>query len=173
MGEVMWTLNRNLLAFAAVLLCGIAYPQGQKVGHIDRGQLIMQMPERAAAVTKMEAFAKTQEARLKAMADEYKAKRATAEAPPAELSKTEREMMLRELQDLEQRIMTAQEKAEEDMAKMEQELILPVVQKANEAIRTVASEQQFTYVIDSSVGLLLIHQGTDLMAAVKTKLGIK
>jgi outer membrane protein len=131
------------------------------------------MPERAAAVTKMEAFAKTQEARLKAMADEYKAKRATAEAPPTGLSKTERDVMLRELQDLEQRIMSAQEKAEEDMAKMEQELLLPVVQKANEAIRTVATEQQFTYVIDSSVGLLMIHHGTDLMAAVKAKLGIK
>lgn len=169
----MWSKIRLVLTVALLFVGGLAHAQGPKLGHIDRGQLIQLMPERAAAVAKMETFAKSLDDRLKAMADEYKAKRATAEAPPGTLSKTERDMALRELQDLEQRIMNAQEKAEEDMDKMEQELTRPIIEKADAAIRTVAAEQQFTYVIDSSAGLLLTHQGTDLMAPVKAKLGIK
>ena len=83
-------------------------------------------------------------------------------------------MAMRELQELEQRIMAAEEKAEEDVAKMERELRQPVLTRADEAIRTIASEQRFTDVIDSSAGMLVFTgSGVDLMSAVKAKLGMK
>lgn len=167
--------NRLRCAALLLLLVGMRMSaQEVKIGHIDRAQLVMQMPERAAAATKLEGFTKTLEARLKAMGDEYTAKRATAENPPATMSKTERDITLRELQELEQRIMNAQEKAEEDLARMEQELMKPLIDKADEAIRSVAAEQQFTYVLDAGAGVLLsAGSGTDLMPAVKTRLGLK
>lgn len=161
------------IALGLLLTGAQAQAQETKLGHIDRAQLVKQMPEHAAARTKLETFANTLETRLKAMADEYRTKRAVMENPPASMSRTERDMALRELQDLEQRIMDAQEKAEEDLAKMEQELMQPVIAKADEAIRAVAGEQAFTYVLDSSAGLMLFQNGTDLMAPVKAKLGIK
>lgn len=158
----------------ALLAPVVASAQEMKLGHIDRTRLVLDMPERTAAATKLDGFTKTLEGRLKAMADEYTAKRATLENPNGGLTNTEKNMALRELQELEQRIMAAEEKAEEDVAKMERELMQPILARADEAIRAIASEQGFTYVIDSSAGMLVFTgSGVDLMSAVKAKLGMK
>ena len=47
----------------------------------------------------------------------------------------------------------------------------PILDKAKQAIETVAKEQGFVYVLDASS--LIVANGTDLLPAVKTKLGIK
>lgn len=164
----------RLLPLVVLFIVGLpTHAQETRIGHIDRSQLVMQMPERTTAITKLEAFAKTIDGRLKAMGEEYKTKRTAAETPSPALSKTERDMQLHELQDLEQRIMDAQEKAEADIAKLEQELMQPIIARADEAIGAVAGAQRYTYVLDSGAGLLMYPGGTDLMAAVKAQLGIK
>lgn len=148
--------------------------QSVKLGHIDRNALVMAMPERTAASTKLDAFAKTLEGRLKAMGDEYTGKRAVLENPPATMTQTELGIAARELQELETRIVDAQEKAQEDLAKMEQELLKPIIERVDSAISTVAIEQSFNYVLDASGGVLLhMAGGIDLLPAVKTRLGIK
>ena len=58
--------------------------------------------------------------------------------------------------------------------KYAQEKIAPVRTKALDAIKTVAKEKGYTYVIDeASSSLLVMPPGDDLLPAVKTKLGIK
>jgi outer membrane protein len=159
-----------LTPFASVEVCA----QTVKLGHIDRNALVMAMPERLAATTKLDAFAKTLEGRLKAMGDEYTGKRAVLENPPATMTQTELGIAARELQELESRIVDAQEKAQEDLAKMEQELLKPIIQRADSAISTVAIDQSFTYVLDASGGILLhMASGIDLLPTVKAQLGIK
>ncbi|MBL7963031.1 MAG: OmpH family outer membrane protein [Flavobacteriales bacterium] len=146
----------------------------QKLGHIDRQQLMLMLPERKDAETKMQEFAKQLELRLKAMGAEYEQKRADAEGKVTTMTNTEKEVALRELQELEKRIMDAQNKAEEDLQKQEEELLAPMVKRTTEAIKAVAQENGFTYVFDSSVGIVLyFERGEDLMPLVKTKLGIK
>jgi outer membrane protein len=90
------------------------------------------------------------------------------------MTQTELSIAARELQELETRIVDAQEKAQEDLAKMEQELLKPIIERVDSAISTVAIEQSFNYVLDASGGLLLhMAGGIDLLPAVKTRLGIK
>ncbi|MBL7950666.1 MAG: OmpH family outer membrane protein [Flavobacteriales bacterium] len=166
------TLRTLIVALA---LCAGAGANAQhKVGHVDRTQLMLALPERAAAQTKLEAFAKTLEARLKAMGDEYTSKAAVLQNPPAGMTGTEMTMAQRELQELEARIGAAQERAQEDLARMEQELMQPMVTKVTTTISEVAAAHGFAYILDSAPGgyVLFAAQGEDILPLVKAKLNI-
>lgn len=144
-----------------------------KVGHIDRQALMLMLPERKAAETKMQEFATTLDNRLKAMAQEYQDKVADANARAESMTKTEQQMVMRELQELEQRIGDAQDKAKEDLAQQESELLEPMLKRTNKAIEEVAAEGNFTYILDTSTGTVLYSGGgTDIMPLVKAKLQI-
>ncbi|MCB0782723.1 MAG: OmpH family outer membrane protein, partial [Flavobacteriales bacterium] len=71
--------------------------QAPKLGHIDRQQLMLMLPERKEAETKMQAFADQLKKRLDAMAQEYQQKLADAQASEATMTNTEKEIALREL----------------------------------------------------------------------------
>ncbi|WKZ65224.1 MAG: OmpH family outer membrane protein [Flavobacteriales bacterium] len=151
-----------------------AMAQQVKLGHIDRQKLLLTLPERKGAEEKMQAFAKTLDERLKAMGAEYQAKVADAQARADKMTQTEKEMAVREINELEQRIQTAQEKAQEDLAKQEEELLKPMVERTNQAIKDVADEKGFTYIFDISTGFVLyFDKGEDIMPLVKAKLGIQ
>lgn len=167
----MKTLMLTLVLLAAPLQSLLA--QGPKLGHIDRQQLLLMLPERKDAETKMQSFAKTLDERLRAMAGEYQQKVTDAQSREAQMTNTEKEMIVREIQQLEQRIQEAQEKAQEDLAKQEEELLRPMVEKTSKAIREVADANGFTYIFDTSTGMVLyFDKGEDIMPLVKTKLGI-
>ena len=68
-------------------------------------------------------------------------------------------------------------KFEQEMQKQlqtkRQETLQPILDKVNNIIKQVATENQFTYIFDSSAGILLYAQESmDITALVKTKLGI-
>lgn len=150
-----------------------AFAQTTKLGHIDRQKLMLLLPERKDAETKMQAFAKTLDERLKAMGAEYEAKVADAQARAETMTQTEKEVAVREIGELEQRIQAAQQKAQEDLAKQEEELLKPMVDRTNAAISDVAAANNFAYIFDVSTGLVLYYdKGEDIMQLVKTKLNI-
>lgn len=165
---------RTTLTFLVVFFALCAHAQ-QKVGHLDRAQLMMVLPERNDARTKLESFAKSLEGRLKAMGDEYTSKVAIIQAPPANMTGTELNVAKREVMELEDRITAAQERAQDDLERMEQELMQPMVTKVMQAINDVAAAGGFAYVLDSSAGSQLIYfdKGEDIMPLVKAKLNLK
>lgn len=166
-----------LIALLALSLAPAAIAQSAtKIGHIDRQRLLLTLPQRKGAEEKMQAFAKTLDERLKAMGAEYQAKVADAQAraDKGELSETEKQMLVREIGDLEQRIESARDKAQEDIAKMEEELLKPMIDETTKAIKEVAEEKSFTYILDVSTGTVLyFDRGEDIMPLVKAKLGIQ
>lgn len=158
----------------ALTIASTAMAQGPKLGHIDRQQLMLMLPERKDAETKMQKFAEELDKRLKAMANEYQQKVTDAQSRAETMTNTERDMAVREIQQLEQRIQEAQEKAQEDLSKQEEELLRPMVEKTTKAIREVADAGGYTYVFDTSAGFVLYwDRGEDILPQVKTKLGIQ
>lgn len=164
---------------AAALLGGAMPSMAQhstKLGHIDRQKLMLMLPERADAEKKMQEFADLLKKRLDAMGQEYQAKLAEAQKKEASgtMTNTEKEMAIRDLGEMEQRIQDAQEKAQEDLAKQEEELLKPMVERTNAAIKKVADSNGFTYVFDTSTGFVLyFDKGIDILPMVKTELGIQ
>lgn len=166
---------KTLMLSLCLLLAGApaAIAQNTKLGHIDRQQLMLSLPERKDAEAKMQAFAAELDKRLRAMGTEYERTVSEARAKAETMTNTEREMATREIQELEQRIQAAQEKAQEDLAKQEEELLKPMVERTNNAIREVSAANGFTYIFDTSAGFVLFWDGgEDIMPLVKAKLGI-
>ncbi len=147
-----------------------------KLGHIDRQKLMLLLPERVAAEKKMQEIADQLKKRLDAMAQEYQAKLAEAQKAETEgtMTNTQKQIAIRDLGEMEQRIQDAQEKAQSDLAAQEEELLSPMVNKTNKAIKEVADAEGFTYIFDTSTGFVLyFDKGIDIMPMVKTKLGIQ
>ena len=168
---------RNTILTLCVLMAASTAVHAQntvKLGHIDRQALMLMLPERKAAEAKMQDFAKGLDDRLKAMGKEYQDKVADAQAKAEAMTKTEQQVAMREIQELEQRINDAQDKAKEDLSKQESELLAPMVDRSNKAIKDVAAEGHFTYIFDTSTGMVLYSDGgTDILPLVKTKLNIQ
>ena len=168
------TMTKSILIAAALTMVAPAAMAQAKLGHIDRQALMLMLPERDSAEVRMQNFAKTLDQRLKTMGAEYEAKRSEYEGRAETMTNTEKEMAMQDLQDMEQRIVKAQSKAEEDLAKQEEELLAPMVKRTNEAIKAVGDEKGFTYIFDSSTGMVLyFEKGEDILPLVKAKLGIK
>ena len=167
---------KNLVIMLALALttAPATFAQTAKLGHIDRQKLMLLLPERKTAESKMQAFAKTLDDRLKAMGAEYQTKVADVQSRADGLTQTEKDMAVREIGELEQRIQSAQQKAQEDLDKQEEELLKPMVERTNKAIEEVGAANSFTYIFDTSTGFVLyFDKGEDIMGLVKAKLGLQ
>ncbi len=170
---------KNVLKVTAilVLLCFVSFnsfAQKQKFGHIDSNELLKLMPGRDSAIAKITEYATTLENQVKGMQTEFEAKYNDYLANEANMTDLIKQTKQRELQDIQARIEAFQSSAEEDLQKKQTELLQPIIDKAKAAIEKVAKANQYTYVFDAGLGVLLYSDPTDdLMPLVKTELGLK
>lgn len=163
----------NTLAIAA-LLTPAAIAQSSKLGHIDRAEIIKNLPERDSAEKIMRGVAEKLDARLKAMGAEFETRLAKYESERETMTNTMREIEERELKQMQENLVKAQSQAEDDLARQEEELLSPMVKRVNDAIKAVGDEKGFAYIFDTSTGMVLYwEKGEDITAAVKAKLGMK
>ena len=164
--------NLKTLLLIAVITLGFNTAKAQsKVAHINIQELISLMPEAKVMNATLEKLDKTNKDDLKAAVTALQAKynKYQTEAP----NQTEEENQRRELdvQQSQKKIQLSEQAAQQDLSKKNQELIQPIIEKADAAVKAVAKAQGFDYVLDSSV--LLVANGTNLLAAVKANLGIQ
>jgi outer membrane protein len=144
-----------------------------KIGHINSNELLSAMPERAKIQTELETYANDLRSTLETMRKEYETKIQEFQAKQDVMTDVIKNSKVKEITDLEKRITEFQQTAEADLQKKEQELLQPVIDKAKDAINTVAKENAYTYVLDSSVGVVLYSvEGDDILPLVKKKLGL-
>lgn len=145
-----------------------------KFGHIDTNELLMLMPGREEAQRELERHARELEAQFTTMQREFQTKYQDYLENQANFSQLVRQSRERELSSLQERIMEFQESAQQDLMDKENQLLQPIIEKARNAIESVAKENGYTYVFDRSMGMLLhAEPSDDIMAKVKAKLGIE
>lgn len=151
-----------------------AKAQTQKIGHINSLELLSIMPEMKKAQDDVKAYAKTFEDQLTKMQADYKAKIEDYQKQAKTMSEAIQEVKANEIQDLEKRIVQLNKTGESKVQEKEQTLTAPILKKADEAIKAVAKEKGFSFIIDSSSGALLHAVDADnVLPLVKAKLGIK
>ncbi len=169
----MKNILKSLVALFAVMLLAGSSAKAQKIGYVDLQELMQLMPEYKKANTDMEAFGKSLEDELKKMSDEFQKKVADYQKNEKTLPDAIKEVKQKELQDMQGRIQEFQQSAQENIRKRETELLKPIIEKAKTAIAAVAKEGSYSYVFDSSAaGFLYKPDGDNMLAKVKTKLGI-
>ena len=172
-------LKIGVVAAGLFMAANVANAQ-QKFGHINSADLLQSMPEMKTADASFQTYAKQKQTALELM-DAERTKKITlyndktkmiSEANKETLGK-EIEALVKEIQDMEKRITETQEKSQEELTTKRTEIYQPVFKKAEDAVKTVAKEKGFAYVFDiSQPGIVYFDGGEDLLAAVKTKLGI-
>ena len=163
------------LLLGAVLALGITSASAQtKIGYINTDELMSIMPEAAKINTDLNEYQTTLQQQGVALAKEADTKRDQFFKDSATFSNSKKEIVRDELVKLYSRLQNYDQEAQEEAQKYAQTKIAPVRTKALEAIKTVARERGYTYVIDNATTLLLVMpQGDDLLPMVKAKLGIK
>ncbi|NIJ43786.1 outer membrane protein [Wenyingzhuangia heitensis] len=167
----MRTVKTTLL-IAIIALGFTHFTQAQKIAHINLDEVVASMPEAKAMQADMEKLGKTYESEIKAASTALKAKfdRYTAE----EKSKTPEENQKRavEVQQEQGKIGQLQQAAQQELQKKQNELLEPIIEKAQNAIKTYAKEKGFQYVLDART-IIYAEGGVDISTAIKTKLGVK
>src|SRR5262245_14546620 len=164
------------LVALALFVAGIMNLQAQtlKFGHINSADLIKMMHETKAADRAQAKYSKTLEDQIKTMTAEYQSKLKTYQDQGATMQEAIKATKEKELQDLGDRIQDFQQTAQESVQKKKEELYGPILKKAEDAIKTIAKEKGYSYIFDTSAGVVIFAQPSDdIMSMVKTKLGIK
>ena len=146
-----------------------------KIGYINSQELLSAMPESDSAQKKIESLAKEHESALDEMTVEFNKKYEAYNKNMSTFSELVKASKEAELQDLQNRIQTFQQTAQEDLQKKRAELFKPVQDKALKAVSQVAEENGFTYILDSGTGAVVFESSTaqDILPLVKKKLGLQ
>jgi outer membrane protein len=166
----------TILVVALFLLSGNAVAQSNlKFGHINGQELLSLMPERDSAEIKLRAYGNDLSEQIEELHVEYNTKVQSYMQRRNTLSEAIREARERELTELQQRIQEFEATAQQDYQRMQGEIMRPLIEKADAAIKKVAKQQGFLYIFDVSVGSVVYFSeaSIDILPLVKKELGIK
>ena len=157
-----------------LLLSSMLTAQDLKFGHINMQELIMELPAKLEADTKLQAEAQILQDRMKVMSEEHEKKFRDYIAQRETMPELIRTTMEKEIQDIEQRLQNYQTMAQQTLQKKEQELYQPILEKVQQAVDNVGQEQGFIYIFDLSSQVVLYHsdKSVDCGPLVKAKLGL-
>ena len=148
----------------------------QKFGHIKMQEVVSLMPEYTKAQTDINTMQKQFDDELKRAQDDFAKKYAEYQQDQANLPKNIQERRQKELQELTERGMQLQQDAEQQLQQSWMQMLEPIVNKIEEAIKAVGQEGGYTYIFDlntTNIPYVSETLSTDVTAAVKAKLGIK
>lgn len=172
---------RRFISIAALMiviaLAGqSAMAQNFKFGHINSDELIQAMPEYDSATVKLEKFRKELVNALELMTVELNTKNEAYQKDSKNLSDIVKQTKEQELMDMNKRIQDFQANAQTQLQNKQTEVFQPIYVKVDKAIKDIGKENGFLYVFDVAKGALLYFdetKSTNVMALVKTKLGLK
>ncbi|MEI6749032.1 MAG: OmpH family outer membrane protein [Bacteroidales bacterium] len=161
-----------VIAFAAMSFT-VSAQKNQKFGHVDFAKLYAAMPGQDSVKAKMQDYMKSIQDQYAAMQTEYESKVNDYTANKETMSGIIKQTKEKEIGDLQDRMQAFQNSAQQAMSDKETELTAPIIEKAKTAVKEVAKEGGYTYVFNSTEGLLLYAEpNDDIMALVKKKLGL-
>ena len=161
------------LIIASVMAFGILTASAQtKIGYINTEELMGSMPEAEVADKELQQFQDDLGKQGQDMMRDLTVKDSLFVKDSMTLSASMKVIKRNELISLYQRVQNWQQQGQELCQQEAQKKISPIRDKAMAAIKTVAKDNGYTYVLDIS-SIIIAPPGDDLLAKVKAKLGIK
>ena len=167
-------MKKIILLIACSIITGSVAQAQQKLGYINSAELLELMPEAKKADSSLKTYAKSYQDQLEAMSKDYQKKVQEFQAQEKTMTDAVKEVKYKEIQQLQERIQSTDQSAQEKVAGKKQELFAPILEKADKAIKDVAKANNYDYIFDASAGALLYTKESDnILPLVKSKLGIK
>lgn len=132
------------------------------------------MPESDSARKVGQAHYQMLESEVESMQKEIQQKEQDYQAHETTYTPLVKNAKQQEIQDMGQRIQSFQTSAQSDLQRFNDSITKPIIDRAKKAIKAVAGEHHYTYVFDTSSGVVIYSEPSDdIYALVADKLGIK
>lgn len=172
--QLIIIMNKVILALFLVFSIQLGV-NAQKIGFINTQEILTLLPEVKQANSDIEVmkamFQKKGQEMVQSLQTKYQElqkKQQTGELAPVEIEKQSAALKLEEGQ-----LGEFEQSSQQKIYEKSEELLKPIQDKVNQAIKDVAAENGFLYIFDSSQGLVLYADPTaDASKLVKAKLGI-
>lgn len=154
--------------------CGEIAAQ-QKYGHINSNDILEAMPEYVQLKSSLDSKRNQLAGQLQRMYEDYGKKSAELQELGGAMMEAVREERMKELQELQQKIMVFEEGADTEVQNLQAKLIKPLNDKYLKILETVAKENGYTFIFDLATGSIAYHPENtgDVTGLVKQKMGIK
>ncbi|HLF64599.1 MAG TPA: OmpH family outer membrane protein [Saprospiraceae bacterium] len=158
-------------------ICVACSVHAQKFGHINTSALLEAMPEVKTADQLLAAFQEglIKGGETKAATFEADYKKYLEDVNNGVLSKVQQADRENALAKAQQEIQQYEQQVQLQVLQKREELLKPILQKVDEAIKAEGKEGGYLFIFDSSVSgaLLFAQESDDLLSAVKKRLGIQ
>ncbi len=163
----------SLFAVIALLAFSSTTATAQKIAHVDSEQLIPEMPAYKRAKSEVEAYGKQLQKLLETKQKERQAdyKGTAGTAQKGLLNQIQQQDAEKKLQGMQAALQQEAASADQKLAKKEQDKLKPLYETFNAALKKVAKENGYAYILDKKL-LLYSDGGNDATAKVKAALGI-
>jgi outer membrane protein len=162
------------LTIALIMTGNSTLAQNYKFGYLNRDELLRAMPEYDSANVKIEKLRKEIVIQLASMQSELDNKTTAFNNESKNLSDVIRKTKEEELKTLDTRLQFFQAQATQQLNNKNSELIRPLVDKVDKAIKDVSKEQGFTFVFDTGILYYFDEKKSiNMIPLVKVKLGLK
>jgi outer membrane protein len=165
------TLN-VLILFVALSVTSMT---AQKYGYLNSAQLLTELNEIKAADSEIAAYQKQLVSKGEAMVKTFETKyqKYAQEAQSGEFSPVQVQEKEADLAAEQQKIQQYEVEVQGQIAKKREELYQPILDKVKNIVDALGKEKGYTMIFDTSTGALLFaDEGEDLMAEVKSRLGM-
>jgi len=171
-------MNKFMKSFllAAILTVGLSsVMQAQKFGYINSQELLSQLPEVKESTANIETLKKQLQKKGQDMVAALQQKYTSLQADQEQgrLSPVQLEQEATKLKEEESKIAQFEQTSQQKIYEKTEQLLSPIQERVNNAIKEVAQDNGYTYIFDTSLGMVLYADpGSDVSAKVKAKLGI-
>lgn len=167
---------KNILKVAVLLLVFVATMstvQAQQFGYVNSSAILAEFPKVKQANANIESFQKVLEKQYKQMLEGFQQKYAAVQQQAAngELSPKQQEEEATKLREEEGKIARFEQESQQKIVKKQEDLLKPIMDEINAAIKQVADEKGLQMVFESNV-LLFADDALDISQAVRSKLGM-
>lgn len=147
----------------------------QKFGHFNSTDIILYMPEYAAAQSKLQAQAKVYEDQLQEMQDELKLKYDAYDREKATMTDIQKQEREEELTAKNEIMQNYYQQSQKDLERVQQEERSKLFDKINQAVEEIGKTGGFVYIMDTTAGIPYISKtlSVDVTEQLKKKLGVK
>jgi outer membrane protein len=174
-------IRLSAVVFLLTVVMGTTTAQKLKFGHTNSQTLIDEMPETKSAKTELEEMTKKYTSRFQEMQAEYQKKYTEivensqlADASPEKWDELTMEDKQAELLALQQRLQTYEGSVQQKINARQMELLTPITEKVQKAIKDVAEAGEFIYIFDETTLLYFSKtQSIDVTEEIRKKLSAK
>jgi len=156
-----------------ITAAGFSAAQAQKFGYVNSAALLAELPEVKQADASIEALQKQLQKKGQDMVTQFQTDYAEVQrkADSGELSPKQQDEEAKRLEAAQQKIQQFEQESMQQIQTKRNELLKPIYDKINQAMKEVAEENGLQFIFDQGV-LLYYDPSADVSPMLKKKLGI-